>query len=206
MHRIPFVTWAAFVLVGLAAIGVRADDAPDLSTPKKAAMAFTKAVETGDLNGVKTTSVGSEADYQLVQSIMDFLAANQLLRQAAIDRFGQPASEQIPDLSNLSKQVEQGAEKMDGDTATVGKADDKEPMKLKKIDGQWKCDLSAIPDKQQVSKAMPKMRQIMLDVTTDIKAGKYKTVEEAKDAMSKAIFDLMAQQLNVPSATQPAKP
>jgi len=192
-------SFAAIVLslVGLIAPPTRAADAPDLSTPRKAAIAFAKGVESGDMTAVKATAIGTDSDYKLVESIMGLIGANKELRAAAIEKFGEDGKQiSTEDLSNISKQMEQGDEKIDGDTATVGKPDEKDPMKLKKIEGNWKVDLASIPEKEQMTKAMPKMRKVMTGAAADIKAGKYKTIEDAKTAVGQQIFAVVAEQLN----------
>jgi hypothetical protein len=196
------------MLVGLIWSPVRAAEAPDLSTPKKTAIAFAKGVESGDLATVKATSIGNESDYKLVHSIIGLIEANKQLRAAAIAKFGEDGKQiSTEDLSNISKQMEQGEEKIEGDTATVGKADEKDPMKLKKVDGVWKVDLASIPDKEQMTKAMPKMQKAMSQAALDIKAGKYKTIDEAKTAVGQQIFAVVAEQLNgAPGQPTPPNP
>ena len=80
-----------FMLAGFISSAVHAADAPDLTSPKKAAVSFAKSVEAGDLAGVKATSVGSDDDYKLVQSIIGLIDANKQLRAAAIAKFGEAA-------------------------------------------------------------------------------------------------------------------
>jgi hypothetical protein len=187
------------MLMGLISSATWAGDAPDLSTPKKAAVFFAKSVETGDMANIKATSVGSEDDYKLVQSIVGLIEANKQLRAAAIAKFGEEGKQiSTEDLSNISKQMEAGDEKIDGETATIGKADEKDPMKLKKIGDSWKVDLASIPEKEQMGKAMPKMQKVMSEAAVDIKAGKYKTIDDAKQAIGQQIFAVVAEQLNPP--------
>ena len=192
-------TFGVFVLslVGLIALPARADDAAAAESPRKVAIAFAKGVETGDMAAVKATAVGTESDYTFVQAIMGLIGANKELRAAAIEKFGEDGKQiSTEDLSNISKQMEQGDEKIDGDNATIGKPDEKDPMKLKKVDGAWKVDLASIPEKEQMSKAMPKMQKVMSDAAADIKAGKYKSIDEAKTAVGQQIFAVVAEQLN----------
>jgi hypothetical protein len=187
------------MLVGLISSATWASDAPDLSTPKKAAVSFAKSIESGDMANIKATSVGTDDDYKLVQSIVGLIEANKQLRAAAIAKFGEEGKQiSTEDLSNISKQMEAGDEKIDGETATIGKADEKDPMKLKKIGDSWKVDLASIPEKEQMGKAMPKMQKVMSEAAVDIKAGKYKTIDDAKQAIGQQIFAVVAEQLNPP--------
>lgn len=210
MVRTYSSTAALLLLVGLLWSPARGADAPDLSTPKKAAVSFAKGVEAADMSAVKASSVGTEDDYKLVQSIVDFISSAKQLREAAVAKFGEEGKTiSNDDMANLSKQVESGEEKITGDTATVGKPQEPDPMKLKKVDGNWKVDLASIPEKEQMGKAMPKMQKVMSNAATDIKAGKYKTADEAKQAIGQQIFAVVAEQLNGAGAgagTPPAPP
>jgi hypothetical protein len=106
----------------------------------------------------------------------------------------------------MEKQLESGEETINGDTATVGRAGDKDGRKLKMVDGNWKVDLSSTPEREFVGKVLPKMQKVTLDAAADIKAGKYKTVEEAKAAIGQQIFAVTAEQLGPPPQTKPAQP
>jgi hypothetical protein len=205
MARVTFA-FLLLSLVGLIAMPARAADAPDLSTPKKAAIMFAKGVESGDMEAVKASSIGSDSDYKLVELIISYMAANKELRAAAIEKFGEDGKQISEDLSNISKKMEEGVEKIDGDSATVGKADESDPMKLKKVDGVWKSDLAAIPEKEQLSKTLTKMPKVISAAAADIKAGKYKTFDEAKTAVGKQIFAVVAEQLNTQGQSTPPAP
>src|ERR1700679_2108760 len=127
MIRTSFAVFA-LSLVGMVTLPARAADAPDLSTPKKAAVAYARAIESGDLTAVKTTAIGTENDFSYIESIIGLIGANKELRAAAIEKFGEDGKQiSKDDLSTISRQAEQGEEKIDGDTATVGKPDDREP-------------------------------------------------------------------------------
>ena len=192
-------------LVGLVGSTALAADAPDLSTPKKAASAFAKAVEANNIDAAKSASVGSDEDYKLVQAIGAFIASARELRDASVAQFGEAGKGISNDeLSNLSKQVEASDEKITGDTATLGKPEEHDPMKLKKVDGNWKVDLASIPDKDQMGKALPKMQKVMTTAATEIKSGKYKNVDEAKQAIGQQMFAVVAEQLN-PDAAKGSK-
>ena len=67
------------------------------------------------------------------------------------------------------------------------------PMKLKKVDGNWKVDLSSLPKENmdQMMKVIPSISKAFTELATEITAGKYKTAMEAKDAMGQKMLAAM---------------
>jgi hypothetical protein len=177
--------------------------ASDLSTPKKAAVEFARDLESGDMVAARAASVGSADDFKLIEVISSLVRSARDLRAAAIEKFGDAGKEVLPngdELADFSKRVDSGTEKITGDTATVGQPDERDPMKLKKAeDGTWRVDLAAIPEKDEINKMMPKVQKVLSSATTDIKAGKYKTADEAKDAISQQTFAVIADATSQPA-------
>lgn len=178
--------------------------APDLSTPKKAAVEFARDLETGDMVAARAAAIGTADEFKLAETISSLVRAARDLRAAAIEKFGDAGKGIPPDgdeLIDFSKHVESGTEKITGDSATVGQPDERDPMKLKKAeDGTWRVDLSAIPEKEAIAKMMPKVQKVFSTATTDIKAGKYKTADEAKDAISQQTFAVIAEATSQPAS------
>ena len=176
-------------LVGAFCFALGASDGQDLSTPRKAAIAFMHAMSMGDVSAAKTASAGSEEDYQYLQSLIEFIAAGKDLQNAAINRFGESGKAVWPDASaGMPQQLQTDSERIDRDTATVGSSDGREPMSLRKIDGAWKVDLALIPQKKEIGKAIPALKKIMRSAIADINAGKYKSADEAQRAIQHEIF------------------
>jgi hypothetical protein len=179
-------------------------EAPDLSTPKKAAVAFAQDLESGDLAAARAASVGSEEDFKLIEIISGMVRSARDLRSSAIDKFGDEGKQAVPageELAEIAKRVGEGVEKITGDTATVGQPNEQDPMKLKKVaEGSWRVDLSSIPDKDEIRKTMPKVQKIFSAGAADIKSGKYKTSEDARNAISDQMFAAISQ----PAASRPA--
>lgn len=201
MNRLlPAVT--SFLL--LVTIGATARAAADLSTPKKAAVEFARDLESGDLTAAKAASIANADDAKLIKIISNLVRSARELRSVTIEKFGDAGKDVLPngdELADYSKRVESATEKVTGDTATIGQPDERDPMKLKKVeDGTWRVDLSAIPEKEEITKMMPKVQKVLASGAADIKAGKYKTADEAKDALSQQMFALIADE----AATQPA--
>jgi hypothetical protein len=178
--------------------------APDLSTPKKAAVEFARDLETGDMTAARAVAIGTADEFKLVEIISNLVRSARDLRAAAIEKFGDAGKGILPDgdeLADFSKRVDSGTEKITGDIATVGQPDEHDPMKLKKAeDGTWRVDLSAIPEKDEITRMMPKVQKVLSTATTDIKTGKYKTADEAKDAISQQTFAVIAEATSQPAS------
>jgi hypothetical protein len=172
-----------------------ADARPDLSTPKAAAVAFMRALESGEVRAIKAVTLGSDDDYRLMSAVASAMRATRDLQKAANNRFGKAGDGIVPGQSgDPVDEISESKVKETGDTALLARKEDPEgrsPLKLKKTDGQWKIDLAALPDKRQINQALPAMRatqRAMEQATADIKAGKYKTAEEAKEVVQKQLM------------------
>jgi hypothetical protein len=160
----------------------------DLSTPKKAASTFAKGIEANDQKAVRAASTGGEEDYALFEILAGVVTANADLQKAATEKFGAEEGKKIGQpQESLTAKVDASQEKIEGDNATLSDGEgDKEPMKLKKTPDGWKIDLAQIPNREQIAQAKPlvaAMTKAMKDMTTEIRAGKYKTADEAQQAM-----------------------
>ena len=192
------------VLCALFALGVAclipvapAKAGPDLSTPKKAAIVFSKAIEAGDMDGVKASSVGTDDDYAALKTVSDMVGALKRMQAAMIKKYGDDAKK-LQDLSSpMSSQFEAAQEKVDGDTATlVVKPDDKYPPTLKKIGDDWKMDLkvmSSDPDFPKIKEVAKKAVPLLDDFTKDVEAGKYATISDASVALLSTMGKLSAE-------------
>jgi hypothetical protein len=193
-----------------------ADKAPDLSNPKSAAMAFGTALVGGDAAGLRAATVGSEADYKIVDALGKMVGAMKRLSDAAADKYGKDneITKGTQD-TDVAAKLEKADVKVEGDTATIidkEKADDKNPLKLVKKDGQWKVDLGSIPKDgmDQLVKMAPAMAKAADEVTKEIKDGKHKTAKDAQDAipqkMMAALMQPGPQGPEAPAGPAPAPP
>jgi hypothetical protein len=204
---------ACFVL--MSASFVRADSKPDLSSPKKAAAAFALALQAGDLDTVKASSIGDADDYKLMQSVTSAMAAVHQLHQAAVTKFGAEEAKKLAtgetDNANVAQQVEASDEKVDADSATIlekGKPESN-TVHLKRVNGDWRVDLTDFPQKQEMRQIVPMldaMRIVMAQSAADVLAGHYKNVDEAALSVRQRRDTLMAAvaKQQIPQ-TRPAK-
>ena len=180
---------AAPGMAGSGTAGSSASPGAGGSDPKAAAVSFARAVRDNDMAAARAVSTGTEEHYRMLESISSLFAGMKNYEAAAVAKFGEAgksAGMPVPDMVGETEASDVTAE---GDSATLinpQKPNAKDPMKLTKKDGQWKVDLASMPmneqDKQAVA-AAPKMRKVLDETAAEIKAGKYKTVQEAQQAM-----------------------
>lgn len=168
----------------------------DLSTPKKAALVFTKAIESGDMDAVKASSVGTDDDYATLKSLSSMVGSMKRMQAALVKKFGDDAK-QIPDMSaTMSSQMETAEEKIDGDSATLvvkNKPDDKHPPTLKKTGDDWKMDLKSMssdPDFAKLKDTAVKAVPLIDEYTKDVESGKYATFAEAAQGLFQTMSKL----------------
>jgi hypothetical protein len=203
MFRLTLPPSIACLVMCLAfARGATAASTPDLSTPKKAAMAFAHAMETGDVATAEAASIGSAEDIRILHMIADLVTAARQLRDAGVEKFGDAGKSIVScdTIANLSRQVATAEETITGDTAIVLHPHEIDPMKLRRgADGQWKVDLAAMSDKESKSRVIPLVRKVLAAGATDIRAGKYHSAAEANDAIGQQMFAVIAEPTTRPS-------
>ncbi len=178
------------LLAALMLIGCSDSDSsgkPDFSTPKKAAMTLAQALEAGDAAAIKSASVG--ADPQVIDALAASMSAHRALADAATAKFG-PAAKGFDNdrgtLHDFAKRLADADITINGDTAAITINGATTPsLKLKKVDAEWKTDLSEL--QPEMAPSMQKMAQITQQLATEISAGKYATIQAADEARMQKI-------------------
>src|SRR5258707_810347 len=89
---IRYTTLRAFVAMIACAAAlpafVRAADAPDLSTPKSSAVAFAKALSTGNKEGLRAVCTGTEEELKSIDAMASLFSGMKKFRDACTDKFG----------------------------------------------------------------------------------------------------------------------
>src|SRR3954467_13751943 len=147
--------------LALAALALAAMVAPNRPTfaqdipadsPKGAAMQFFKAMETGDAKAARASATGSDKQLAMLDLLVPVLSGYKQLENAAVKKWGEGARKTLSQNGqggalDFEKQLKASTEKIEGDTATITSTSpeqQKEPMKLKKVDGKWKVDMSSM--------------------------------------------------------------
>ena len=168
--------------------GVGSAAAPNVSTPKGAAIAFAKAIEAGDLESARSLAVGTDAEFAFWKSMSEMLQASKRLQAAATKRFGEIGPSPFgPSSGFFVDHTERLEEKIEGNRATLvsktGQVDWHTP-RLKRVGDGWKMDLSGLGEAPPVTEteSNEKVVEAMDAVAKNLESGKYKNVNEAIEA------------------------
>lgn len=174
----------------------RAADDLDLSSPTAAIRSYANAINEGDIaRARKCVEASSKQDNAIVSAGIDYVAAMQKLKKSVIGQFGENADKNIEELftqapADMIDQVvnypDALKETMDGERATV--AAGTMEYTLKKIDEEWKISVTEMmkdtPAKQRQGSMLAFVgpTKVMNEIAEEVKNGKYKDVDELKEA------------------------
>ena len=191
--RSPSPGWLWLRLLAAAPLllaGCRESPAPT-ATPKEAATAHFKAVMSGDIEAARATSVGDARSRRWLDAQVEEVAALRSYHDAMKARFG----DNLPGMTGLSASardaqeakllaaLENGREKIDGDTATISAGD--RVVDLKKVNGHWKVDRGRLGEQESVDSFVSRTRRTAKayrEVAAEVQQGKYKAPAEAQQA------------------------
>lgn len=193
--------WQRLVSVGLmlAAMigGCKKGTSPggaDLSSPQSALRSYADAMKTGNSQEAKDAVTG--VDPEIVDALTQSVASRNRLAAAAAAKFGDEGKSLAPQNrtgpADMDKWLADAEVQESGDTATVTPKDHPgQKLTLKRINGEWKIDLSSMPGASMLSSMMPmmkKMNQANDELAADIQAGKYATVADAQKASAQTMM------------------
>lgn len=194
--------WAAWVItlslvLPAARLGAAAGTGGEnaqLATPKLAAFAFVRAMEQNDMAQFRSVTIGSDDDYKLFEPLLGMVGAAKQLEQAAHEKFGKAARVIVRDSPavELEVHIQESEVKVTGDAAVLHHAGDAETeaLNLRHTSEGWKIDLTAIPNRAQMSTAadaMARTRKALSDSAEQIRAGRFQTAEQAEQDLLKRI-------------------
>jgi hypothetical protein len=174
--------------VSAAEQGVR----PELSTPKLAALSFVRAMELNNMPAFEAVTIGGPDEYKLFEPLVKMVVAAKDLEKAAREKWGKAGRAVVRSspAAGMEVQVQESDVSVDGDTAVLKRKgdEDPDPMKLRKTAVGWKVDLTAIKNRKSMTDAAPgmlKMEKVFVDSAADIRAGKFRTADEAETLILK---------------------
>jgi hypothetical protein len=174
-------------------------------SPKGAAQAFFKAMEVGDAKAAKAIATGSEKQLAMLDLLVPVVSGFKQLENAAVKKWGEEGRKALSQGQggggfDFEKELKASTEQVTGETATITSSkpeQQREPMKLKKIEGKWRVDMSSLPaeglDNPQTSKMLQAMSDAAKATATEIDQGKYTTAQQAKEAMGQKILPVLMQ-------------
>lgn len=189
-------TPAVVLVICLAALSQVGAGKVELSTPKLAALAFVRAMEADDMSAFRAITLGADDDYKLFEPLLGMVGAAKQLEKAAREKFGKAGRVVVRDSPavELEVHVQESDVKVTADTAVLTHKGEEgaDPLTLRHTSEGWKVDLTAITNRQQMTTSAPTMGRIQQALgasAADIRAGKFKTADEAEQAVVKRMRD-----------------
>jgi hypothetical protein len=214
----PSQTASILVLVALAGCAPAAApiaSGSDLSNPKAAALAFFKAIARGDVATADAASIGGEQDKKWTRAIIALIGGLKTYSDALGSRFGrQAASAQIDLHQAIVTLAQEPVMRLEG--GIVHEADEtaevdpglngmrltaRAPVYLRKVNGAWKVDLAAMAQDPQHDPSTTARYLAggvaMQKAARDITAGRYRTFDEAQQALAEGSMETHADRYRV---------
>ena len=194
---------------------------PDLSSPKSAALAFTSAIEAGDVGTAQTAAYGSGIERELVEAMAQAMPALKQLNDAATAKYGSEQARLIvdnPEMLTSSKALQDAEVAMDAGRAKLTNKQGQVMTQLKEVNGDWKVDVGASIAGKDVTQRVPSLRALAKtahEVADEIAAGKHSTAIDAKrELQMRVVIELRGSQapqtrpsvVDVPANPEPDDP
>jgi hypothetical protein len=186
----------AAACVSTAAVAQQPGMRPELSTPKLGALSFVRAMELNNVPAFQAVTIGGADEYKLFEPLMKMVASAKDLEKAAREKWGKSGRAVVRNSPavGMEVQVQESDVTVDGDTAIVKRKgdDDPDPLTLRKTTVGWKVDLTAIKNRKSMTDAAPtmqRMEKVFIDAALDIRAGKFRSADEAEKVILKRMQD-----------------
>jgi hypothetical protein len=163
--------------------------APDLSSPRSAAAAWLQSAAVGDVDTALKIVVDDKEHRQFVVDMLTFSAALRGLRDAAVAAFGEAGREVTARYEGLLTPPHAKLHiEVDGDTATVTMDEAINPLRLRKVDADWRVDLDASVrdvNTEKVARGARRAAAVADQVAAEIGEGKFKSADAAREAFAR---------------------
>ncbi len=159
---------------------------PDFSSPKAAFKSYTQALAAGDTDALKNVCISTDKQFKMLAGMAAYSQVEKKFRDTLIKAFPETAKELPDPAAETLKSIDTATVKIDGESATLITSQNVEPVKLKRIDGNWKVDFTSMYNDESVSDIIlfrTALSTVMADMTTEIEAGKYKTYADVKNTL-----------------------
>jgi len=192
----------------------------DTSSPKGTLRLLFNATDRGDAATIRSLLfTATPLEEKLADLMADLSAADAALRKSLKDTFGDAATKaEFGDIEASGKvrdaAVEQMPETLKGDTAIImlQGPNGVTPMEFRKVNDGWKIRVGKSIEKADPATVEKRMAVIGIqmkatrDVTTDVLAGKHKSVGDVKQTLEARVRQALMQyvQNQTKSATNPA--
>lgn len=183
--------------------------------PKTVAKAFVAALAQGDIAAAKSMAVFTSNDpavarqeERVVEATSAMMDGFRKLDTAAVAKLGDAAKslQIVSPSAQAIRDIEDGRVVIDGERAAiVGPSEDK-PLRLARVDGVWKVDMTHISSQEKDLRTMAALLeglgQAASETADDISADRFRDVGEVRQAMQTRLRSAMLKA--AASSTQPA--
>ena len=175
--------------------------ASDLSGPKPAGLTFLRAIAAGDARTAREASIGTPQQEEWVVAMVALVNGLRRYDQALMSRFGQEAVPADVDLRQALQamtqdpimHLEDGIVSESKESAVIYpamrgiKLAARRPLQLRRDKSGWKVDLAAMAGEPRFDPAVVTRYRIagkaLSAAAREIQAGRYKTLEQAEQAV-----------------------
>ena len=151
----------------------------DLSTARKAATAFSLALQKGDFETIRAVTTGQDADYKVIRGVAAMTEAANKVQDALVSKFGEEGKKiaaviSTGDPQKIPQDIAASEERISGDTALIITKGTTEAnaVKLTRVDGDWKVDLAHYPLKEQLvqnASTFDAMSKLLTEIARDFR-------------------------------------
>lgn len=159
---------------------------PQSKTPKDVVLEFSRALSAGDAEKARSLSTG-DAGEGMIDTLAKIASATANLQKELKGRFGEAATKldiftESPDPAD---ELKRSTETINGDTAVIALSPtDKNASHLKKINGEWKFDVTKFKESAATAPQMRKIADAWNGLAQDVKAGKFATTDAFEKAFN----------------------
>lgn len=156
------------------------------TTPKAVTLAFSRALSAGDVATAKAISTG-DIGPQTLETLSKVASATGRLQNALKSKFGQKAMqlEIFTESPDPQDELNRSTETITGDTAVIAlSATDHNPTTLKRVDGQWKVDVTKFKQAEPMLPQLEKMAAAWNELAQDVTADKFATLDDFQKAFT----------------------
>lgn len=175
-----------WVLAGLSLVIAGCEPSEDYSTPKSAVKSLYYSLALDKPENAKGAVV-DQIQADVVVELKDLLKSVLAAQDAAVEKFGKPGKGVSGGLPSLDD-IDAAQQTVEGDKAELAVTGMGKKLKLRRIAGKWKVDAFSLlginpPNADTARKMITAATEAVRDVSAKIKAGHYKSAEEAQVAL-----------------------
>ena len=195
---------AACIAINFMSSAARAD--ADLSSPKSAFKTYTTALAQNDHATLAQAVIATAKGQQMLDGQMAYNEIEKTFRAATVKAFPDAAKELPDPFAGLLASIETADVTIDGDTATLTSKQTMQPVKLKKQNGNWKVDLSAMYADGVVDEVIlfrKALSDVMQGMTDEVQSGKFTDYNDVRSGLEQRVKMRLAMPPAEESTTKP---